>query len=83
MSDGTPGPWLAAYTAGRWHVLSQSAGATIGFINDEADACRIAALPELEAALKAIMQHGDCKTGVCPIVLDMAQAALAKARGDA
>jgi hypothetical protein len=97
MAEHTPGPWTAFYKHKyqEWHVSvpMQSGGMLLGLFpdgvpteNPEADAHLIAAAPELLAALEKIERQARMNQLTahvrCSMVLDVARAALAKARGE-
>lgn len=87
----TPGPWGMFRKVGRnmrWHIRAGGYdGTEIVSLTQaqEADACLIAAAPELyealDSAVSALMIAAELHPGLKP-ALDKARAALAKARGE-
>ena len=81
----TPGPWkIGAYESGRMAVDGANGEEVTGYIDIE-DAHLIAAAPELYEALKLLVSYGNVfahKSGQAS-PYEMAQTALAKARGEA
>ncbi len=85
----TPGPWkIGAYESGRMAVDGANGEEVTGYIDIE-DAHLIAAAPELYEALKELCRYAEdsdgCQYGTLStkLVKDIANAALAKARGEA
>ena len=80
----TPGPWAALEDDGMWGIYpANSDGDPIvwqmGGIDNESDACLIAAAPELLAACEAIV--GAWQSSIETPWLFQVRAAIAKARG--
>ena len=84
----TPGPWFADLSAET--VTSADGNIVVYELNtNEADACLIAAAPDLlEALTKLLDMHERCDAGFAPhvelrfAIRDMARAVLAKATGE-
>jgi hypothetical protein len=87
MSKHTPGPWEIDRG---WHLYERDRyykivagwdyphGFSLSAFMNEADACLIAAAPDLLEALKAVLAVADRKT----VEFDMARAAIAKATNE-
>lgn len=81
----TPGPWYSSRTGNHQGlVISEATSENVAVTyNGAADACLVAAAPELLAALEQIAKWVDCGCDPSRKSMDAARAAIAKAKGGA
>ncbi len=90
MSKHTPGPWIFEERVAGFDILAPESvyyvaeylGVDCGVIDNIADACLIAAAPELLEALENLLKVHEGEGGTQHNAADMARAALAKAKGE-
>ena len=79
----TPGPWRASWSreGQSWSILNEDGHMIANAFESEANARRIAAAPDMEEALEALIDHCEREfAGGCDICA-IGHAAIAKAKG--
>ena len=85
MDEPIPGPWtisraqIPEFYTDEWYVNDSADIESVAIVNGEANARRVAAAPEILAALEVFLEHHPklCGEPIC----EAARAAIAKAKG--